>query len=111
MSYENRKWVIITLASYTDDFSLTSGTVYKIRYNLTLNSGVVPDFAKVSRNDSLDAGTDFSGVPVDGINTHYFICSDSQSDFKFGFRLNGSTSWSLSDLSIKPVNGNAGILT
>ena len=103
----NTGWGIV----YTDDFSLTSGNSYKVRYNLTLNSGVVPDFARVSRNDSLDAGTDFSGVPVNGINTHYFSCSDSQSDFKFGFRLNGSTSWSLSDLSIKPVNGNPGIMT
>jgi hypothetical protein len=102
----NTGWGIV----HTDDFSLTSGNVYQVRYNLTLVSGVVPDFAKVSRNTSLDAGTEFSEVPVNGINTHYFICSDSQSDFKFGFRINGTTSWSLSDLTIKPVTGNAGVL-
>ena len=95
----------------TDTFSLTAGIVYQVNFNFTLNSGASPNYIRVAGNDSVDAAVQWQlANPSNGLQTHYFIAAASLSSFRFGVRENDATNWSLSALSIKPVNGNAGVL-
>ena len=96
----------------TTGFSLTSGVVYELTFNFTLNSGAVPNKVLIAVNTSLGSLQRFIITGVDnGLQTHYFSVDSTRSDWRFGVRENSATNWSISDLSIKPVNGNAGLMT
>jgi len=96
----------------TDTFSLTTGIVYKLVFDFTLNSGAVPNKVLIAVNSDLGSLQKFIITGVEnGLQTHYFTVDATRTDYRFGVRENSATNWSLSALSIKPVNGNPGLMT
>ena len=96
----------------TDAFTIASGTIYKVTFNFTLNSGAVPNKVLVASGADVDAAEQLVVTSVsNGLQSHYFAAANSGSTYRFGVRENSATNWSLSDLSIKPVNGNPGLMT
>jgi len=97
----------------TDTFSLTTGIVYKLVFDFTLNSGAVPNKVLIATGTDLGSEQKFiiTGV-ANGLQTHYFTVDTTRTDYRFGVRENEDTNWSLSDLSIKEVKmGNHGTTT
>ncbi len=87
----------------TNPFLSVSGSLYKITFNLTLNSGTVPS---ISIRETVD-GTIGDGLGIgassEGVNTYYFKASSTKTLYMF-FNITDTTSnWSASDVSIKEV--------
>jgi len=101
----NTSWGI----AYTSDFSLTSAKLYKISFDMDISSGSI-EYVRVARSTGMETPTGLDEAPKSGTNTFYFIAVSSDSDFKFGFRGNGAVTFSLSNLSIKEVTSNTGVL-
>jgi len=95
--------------AYTSDFSLTSAKLYKISFDMDISSGSI-DHVRIAIGTGMDTPTGLDEVPTNGTNTFYFIGNSTRSDFKFGFRGNDAVTFSLSNLSIKEVTSNTGVL-
>ena len=92
-------------------FSSVSGSLYKITFNLTLNSGTVPSFSiREGATGSIGDGSGDFGTVSSGLNTHYFQASSTKTLYMF-FNVNSvASNFSLSDVSIKEVTSNTGVL-
>ena len=101
----NTSWGI----AYTSNFSLTSAKLYKISFDMDISSGSI-DHVRIAIGTGIDTPTGLDEVPTNGTNTFYFIGDSTRTDFKFGFRGNDAVAFSLSNLSIKEVTSNTGVL-
>jgi hypothetical protein len=90
---------------YTSDFSLTSGKLYKISFDMNISSGSI-DHLRIAQNTNMDSGLQLDKVPTNGTNIFYIQSSATASNFKFGFRGNDAVAFSMSNLLIKEVTND-----
>jgi hypothetical protein len=87
----------------TNPFSSVSGKIYKITFNLTLNSGTVP---QISIRETVD-GTIGDGLSIgassEGVNTYYFQASSTKTLYLFFNLTDTASNWSASSISIKEI--------
>jgi len=107
--------------AYTTNFTLVSGTTYKVTFNFTKVSGTDPNYIRVGSGTDVGStpqwnqgtgtqyGSDGTAVP-NGLQSYYFVSTRSGT-CNFGVRENSAVSWTLSDLSINAVTAsNTGVL-
>nr|BAR34998.1 lectin like protein [uncultured Mediterranean phage uvMED] len=85
-------------------FSSVSGSLYKITFNLTLNSGTVPSFSiREGATGTVGDGSSAFGTVSSGLNTHYFQASSTKTLYMFFSVSSATSNFSLADVSIKEV--------
>ena len=88
----------------TNPFSSVSGSLYKITFNFTSNSGGVPDFTlRETTTGTIGDGSNAFGTVVSGLNTHYFQASSTKTLYMFFSVSSATSNFSLSDVSVKEV--------
>ena len=85
-------------------FSSVSGSLYKITFNVTLNSGTVPGFTiREGVTGTVGDGSSAFGTVSSGLNTHYFQASSTKTLYMFFSVSSATSNFSLSDVSVKEV--------
>tara|TARA_Y100000361_G_scaffold51081_1_gene44592 strand:+ start:7582 stop:8529 length:948 start_codon:yes stop_codon:yes gene_type:complete len=94
----------------SNSFSITSGEIYKVTFNLTYNSGA--DTLRVVFADSANGAATQRCAPyytdTNGVNTVYVkaTATDSTAHLQLGtWHSSDSINFSASNVSVKPVNG------
>ena len=89
----------------TNPFSAVAGRTYKLTMNLTLNSGSnYPDWSvREGNTGTVGDGASF-GTAVAGVNTGYWTAPSTKTMYFFVNSGSATQNFSLSDVSVKPVN-------
>jgi hypothetical protein len=88
----------------TNPFTAVAGKTYKVSVNLTLNSGNLPEWwIAEGANGSVGDGVDF-GTSTSGVNTGYWTAPSSKTMYLLVHIVNSVSNFSLSAVSVKPVN-------